>query len=293
MSTKQTCWWGGAVTLALGLLCLGFTCNRKPAGPVIAHVGNAVLTLDDLYQSIPPEYSSRISREQHINYVKQWIDNELLYQEARRRKLHREPTIKKRLEKMKKDLLCAELMSRSAVSSDKIRISEEMVRQYYEQHKESFTRQRAVVRFVQIVVDGLGEAWRVRQKVRKDNFRTLAAKYSQVPVEDADNVGYVAVDQIPKEIADALDRLREGGTTAPIKTAVGYHVIRLLDKHPKGTIATLSEVREDIVDRLSTRVQKDKINKMLSELRLKTDVGFNFDRIPAPDKAAAADSSES
>lgn len=290
MSTKLTLWCGGVSAVALALLCLGFTCNQEPASPVIAHVGNAVLTLDDLYQSIPPEYSDRISPEQHINYVKQWIDNELLYQEARRRKLHREASIKKRLEKMKKDLLCAELMSRSAVSSDKIRISEEMVRDYYEKNKESFTRQRDVVRFMQIVVDGLGEAWRIRQKVRADNFQALAAKYSQVPVEDPEKVSYVTVDQIPKEIADALGRLREGGTTAPIKTAVGYHIIRLMDKHPKGTTATLNEVREDIIDRLSTQVQKQKINEMLSELRLKTDVGFHFDRIPAPEEAAVSDS---
>ena len=36
-------------------------------------VGNSV-TVDDLYRSIPPEYSDQITRGQNVNYVKQWID---------------------------------------------------------------------------------------------------------------------------------------------------------------------------------------------------------------------------
>ena len=91
-------------------------CNTKPSSPVIARVGKSILTVEDFQKSIPPEYSDQITREQNINYVKQWIDTELLFKEAMRQKIDRDPVIRDRLEKMKKDLLAAEMMNRYSTS---------------------------------------------------------------------------------------------------------------------------------------------------------------------------------
>src|SRR5271157_3031300 len=125
--------------MRLFLLCLfmalaGFFCRQKNQGPIVARVGHRVLTLDDLYKSIPPEYSDFITREQMINYVKQWIDNEILYQEAMRQKIDKEEAIKERLRRMKQDLLCAEMINRNSISSQNIQISDDMIQNYYNEN---------------------------------------------------------------------------------------------------------------------------------------------------------------
>jgi len=110
-------------------------CRQKSQGPIVARVGQHVLTLDDLYKSIPPEYSDFITREQMVNYVKQWIDNEILYEEALRQKVDREDAIKVRLMRMKQDLLCAEMINRNSISSQNIQISDDMIQNYYNENK--------------------------------------------------------------------------------------------------------------------------------------------------------------
>jgi hypothetical protein len=103
-------------------------CQKKTSdSPIIAQIGNSVLTVNDLYKSIPQQYLEQITREQNIEYVKQWIDNELLFREALRRNFDKEQPIKERLEKMKKDLLIAELISRSSQNISNISIDKNII----------------------------------------------------------------------------------------------------------------------------------------------------------------------
>jgi hypothetical protein len=266
--------------LVLGL-SLAFTgCEKSPASPVIAQVGTRVLTLDDVYQNIPPEYRSRITREQYVNFVKQWIDDEVLYQEALRRGVDREKTMRDRLAKMKRDLLCGELISRSAGSGESLAVSEAVIKNYYEQHKAEFIRTQPMVKYLQIVVDNEQLAWVLCGKAIGPNFYTLAAKYSAVPLPDSASIPYVSVANLPPEVGQTLLGTRIGGTPAPVRSNLGFHILRLLDKQDKGTQSSLEEARPEIVDRLSTQMQKQELSKLLSGFRMKTQVSFFPNRIP-------------
>lgn len=280
------------ICVMVSLVAVAFVvCRDHDESPVVARVGRARLTLDDLHQSIPPEYSDRISRGQMLEYVKQWVDTELLYQEAVRQKVHKEPIIRERLEKMKKDLLGAEMISRSSFGSRDFQIPDDRIRAYYEEHKDSFRRESDVVRYIEIVVGDLKTAWQVRNKMTHDNFLDLAVRFSEAPVQDPRTVPYVAVQDLPPEIANVVAGLRIKGTTAPIKLADGYHILRLLDKQDAGTYSQLGEVRGDIVNTLATEAQKRGLEQLLSDLRLKTDYELNLTLIPGDgaDTAAVSD----
>jgi len=278
-----------ATAAALVFLFAGFTCRQKSASPVIARVGGAILTLDDLNAGIPPQYSDRIGREEHINYVKQWIDRELLYHEAVRQRLHRDAAIRERLEKMKKDLLTADLISRNALSSDRIRITEEMVAQYYEKNTAQFKREKAAIKCMQIVVDGAAEAWRIRNQLTPENFAAMAAAHSNAPAENPESLPYIALSDLPPEISQVAAALRIRGISSPVKSAIGHHILFILDKQPEGSTADIGEVRDEIINRLSTDIQKQEIGRLLSALRLKTEVEFHFELIPSTGGRAAAD----
>ncbi len=256
-------------------------CESRDSGQVIARVGTSVLTLDDLFKSIPPEYSDHITREHMISYVKQWIDTELLYQEALRRRIEKEPEIKNRLEKMKRDLLSAEIISRSTVvGADKKTVTPQDIESYYQKHKDDFARNTAVAKYVEIVVDDAKTAWQVRNQITDENFLDLAARYSTVPVEDPRSAEFISIDRLPKEIGAVIEKTKLSGTSVPIEMGDGYHIIRVVDKQDAGSISSLDEVREEIVGTLATESQKQDIEDLLSSLRLKTDLEYHFEKIP-------------
>jgi peptidyl-prolyl cis-trans isomerase C len=268
-----------AVYVAIVTVCIGISCSRKPASPVIARVGKSVLTVDDFNNSIPPEYSDQLTLEQNINYVRQWIDTELLFQEAMRKKIDREPQIRDRLNKMKKDLLAAEMMSRNSVMEKSATIDEKAIHDYYELNKEKFIRERDVAKYLEIVVTDSRTAWYISKNATTDNFLTLAAEYSQQPYPESVNVPYSALDDVQPEVRQAITATPVDATSAPVKSDLGYHIIRVIDKLEKGGICKEDEIWEDIVNQLTAKSQKENVEQLIADLRLKTNVEFNSDLI--------------
>ncbi|MEM4368686.1 MAG: peptidyl-prolyl cis-trans isomerase, partial [Candidatus Anstonellales archaeon] len=255
-------------------------CSQKPStSPVIAKVGKSILTVDDLNNSIPPEYSDQITLEQNINYVKQWIDTELLFQEALRRKIHKDPLIKKRLEKMKKDLLAAELMSRNSMQYQGVIVDDATIKNYYELNKEKYIREKDVAKYIEILVPDYRTAWHITRSGNAENFLSLAAEYSQTPYPKDGNIPYTPLEEIQPEIRNAIIATPINSVSNPVKTEEGYYVILVIDKLEKGGICKLDEIKDEIVNQLTVKNQKEKIEQFLSELRLKTNVEFNSELI--------------
>ena len=259
---------------------------------MIARVGKAVLTVEDFNNSIPPEYSDQLTLEQNINYVKQWIDTELLFQEAMRKKIDREPQIRNRLEKMKKDLLAAEMMSRNSSVEKASPIDEKAIHAYFELNKDNFIREHDVAKYLEIVVTDSRTAWYISKNATTDNFLTLAAEYSQQPYPESINVPYIALDDVQPEIRQAIIATSVDATSTPVKSDLGYHIIRVIDKLDKGGICKEDEVWEDIVNQLTANFQKEKVEQLISDLRLKTNVEFNSDLIKPGTESEDSDNRE-
>ncbi|MCX7726174.1 MAG: peptidyl-prolyl cis-trans isomerase, partial [Chitinispirillaceae bacterium] len=217
--------------------------------------------------------------EQNINYVKQWIDTELLFQEALRRKIHKDPLIKKRLEKMRKDLLAAELMSRNSMQYQGVIIDDATIKNYYELNKEKYVREKDVAKYVEILVQDYKIAWNITRNGNVDNFLKLAAEHSQAPYPKDGNIPYTPIEEIQPEIRNAILVTPVNSVSNPIKTEDGYYVILVIDKLEKGGICKLEEIKDEIVNQLTVKNQKEKIEQFLSDLRLKTNVEFNSELI--------------
>jgi parvulin-like peptidyl-prolyl isomerase len=247
--------------------------------PIIARVGKTFLTMNDLNKSIPSEFSGKITQKQRINFVKQWIDTEILYQEALRQKIHEEKHIIKRLEQQEKELLGAEIISRNLQKKKKETISEESILNYYENFKDSFIREFDLVKYIEIVVEDLTTGWKVRNIINPINFFEIAEEYSLKPAQDPSRIPYVPINTLPQEIANIVSSLRINGTSSPIKMEDGVHIIRVLEKQKAGEVCMLDEVKDEIISTLSTKLQKKDLNDLLSELRKSSDYEFKYELI--------------
>ena len=261
------------------IITLFISCQKTSDSPVIARVGKSTLTLSDFKECIPPEYTSLITEEENINYVRQWIDAELFYQEALRQKIDKEKDIKKRLIKMKKDLLSAELLNRISLNTSSLQIENNLIHQYYEKNKDTFKREKNIAKYIEIFVSDSKVAWYITKNANSENILTLAAEYSQNPVPENMNIPFVPIENIPVEIRSTIQSMQNGTISIPIKTDIGYHVLYLIEKLDKGGICSEDEVKDDIIYILSNNIQKERINNFLSELRLKTNIEFNNDVI--------------
>jgi parvulin-like peptidyl-prolyl isomerase len=253
-------------------------CQEKSSSPVIVRIGKSVLTVEDLYKSIPPEYADRISPEQNVNYVKQWIQTELLYREALRLKYDKEAHIQERLEKMKKDLLAAEVINRSSKHFSNS-IEQTSITDYYTQNQNKFIRDKDMVIYLEIVVEDLKTAYLIKQNANLHNFSEYAEKYSKIPFSDTLNVTPVPVDDVPADLKSAIQATMPGNISNPIKSGIGYQLLLIIEKLPKGSICREEEVREEILTILSAKKQKENIEKMISSLRLKNDMEYNMNLI--------------
>jgi hypothetical protein len=264
--------------------------SHKLTGTVIARVGDAALTLEELQASIPHEYSGVITQEQNIAYVRQWINTELLYQEALRLKVDQNPEIVARFEKMKKDLLSAEIINRGSANSGAA-VGEEAIREYYENNREQFVRETAVARYEDMVVNDINLAWELRRTATHETFRDIAKANPAIQfVGDLNgSTPYVSLDAVPPVVRNAIAGANVPSITGPYRSDEGFHILRLINKFDKGTIATMDEVRDEIVARLSSQAHKDETERMIEDIRSRADVEFNIDLIPGADVIDVSD----
>ncbi|MBI5874573.1 MAG: peptidyl-prolyl cis-trans isomerase [Deltaproteobacteria bacterium] len=79
-----------------------------------------------------------------------------------------------------------------------------------------------------------------------EGFAKLAKEYSQGPnAQDGGDLGYVKAGEMDKAIEKAAAALNIGETSDIIKTATGFHIIRLEDKR-KAEPKPFSAVEDDI-----------------------------------------------
>ncbi len=139
-----------------------------------------------------------------------------------------------------------------AVSVRVAEVTEEEIAAFFRDHAAELAIPETVT-LRQVLVATPSEAREVKRRVGRDPkvFDTVARSLS-VGVEAAAGgyMGAFARGQLPPELEAVAFALPEGGTSDPVQTALGYHVLRVESRQPAREPA-LEEARERIRDRLA------------------------------------------
>lgn len=101
------------------------------------------------------------------------------------------------------------------------------------------------------------------------DFAKLAREQSEQKETAAKGgeLGWLPENQIIAEIRAAVSRIEKGEVTGPIRSASGFHIVKLLDKKPS-SVRTLAEVRDTIVNQMRLRraqeIERNYIEGMVS-----------------------------
>jgi parvulin-like peptidyl-prolyl isomerase len=251
--------------------CKSNTSNQKsvPAlsGSVLASVNGDKLTVPEL-DSLSPE-GFEVTRQNLPKILDKWVSNTLMYEEAVRRGVDKEPQIQAHIKRLERDYLVNELLDRITKN---VKVGQDLEMQYFNQHKDEFSYEVKIARIV--MADSLTAAQTLAEIKAGGDFTKLAKERSQdVALEAgqesryfARNVGDPRMGGDPT-VAEAIFALSPGQLSDVIPSQEGYQIIKLVDKKKVKADATFAEAKDEIEAILSYRRSQAVVDSVLTSLR--------------------------
>ncbi len=103
-----------------------------------------------------------------------------------------------------------------------------------------------------------------------EDISSLAVKYSQGPKSlEGGNWGWRTIDEIPTLFADLFDDLttKKGDIIGPIRTDLGLHIIKILDKKGSESVMTVEVNARHILIKSNIILSDEKAEKLLKDYR--------------------------
>jgi peptidyl-prolyl cis-trans isomerase C len=253
------------------------------AGPALASVNGDKLTAQEL-DSLSPE-GFEITHENLPKILDKWVSNTLMYQEAQRRGIDKEPQVQAYLKRLERDYLVNELLDRLTSS---LKVGPDQLMRYFNQHKEEFSYEVKIARIV--MADSLTAAQTAAELKAGADFTKLAKERSQdVALEAGQESRYFARSiGDPRMggdpgVAEAIFALSLGQISDVVPSQEGYQIIKLVDKKKVKADVSLAEVKEEIEGILSYRRSQVVVDSVLSALREKAKIELKPDAYFAGD----------
>ncbi len=156
---------------------------------------------------------------------------------------------------------------------DTIEISEDEMKSYFDENKDSFD-QPEQVKASHILVKDEKTANEVKKKLSDgEKFADLAKEYSTdtASKEDGGSLGYFSKEDMVQEFSDAAFNLKVGAISNPVKTEYGYHIIKVTDKK-EAQDANYEDSKDEIKQLLLENKFQSEYSTWLEETKKKYDI---------------------
>lgn len=251
---------------------------------VVIQVGDETITADQFEQFISalPEHVQDMARGPAKRMLAdQLVQLKIMSQEARRRGLADDPSVKIQTQLALQQVLAQALAERVADEVD-----EAALKQDYEKNKAQFERVKA--RHILIRAEGSpapagegkktlssDEAKKKAEELRKQivsgqkDFAEIAKAESDDKGSGAQggDLGYFGRGQMVGPFEEAAFSLKEGDVSEPIKTIFGYHLIQVQERK--------TQPFEEVKDQLASQQGPEKLQKLVETLKEQHKVTVN------------------
>lgn len=242
--------------------------SSKPAsGEILATIGEEIITVDDYRKEIamlPPNYRTLASQNKK-QMLEGLINKHLLLREAERKNLQNSENVKRLFEKVKEEIIIQEFIDREV--GDKAELADSEIEEYYNENKRRFM-EPAKIRACHILVDSELLAKKISSDLKNGvSFEKLAKEYSlDIPTKDkGGDLGYFTKGTLIVEFEEACEEL-DMGEIGEVKTALGYHIVKVLDKKEE-ELKKLEEVEGEIKSELLLDKELELYSNLLQQLR--------------------------
>jgi peptidyl-prolyl cis-trans isomerase SurA len=109
-----------------------------------------------------------------------------------------------------------------------------------------------------------------------ENFSDLAIKESDGRhALDGGDLGWRVADELPEVFIDAINQLQKGETSKPVRSASGFHLLKVIEKSSNQVVITQTHARH-ILMRTDKGKTDDQVQKTLGEIKNRINNGEDF-----------------
>jgi peptidyl-prolyl cis-trans isomerase C len=162
----------------------------------------------------------------------------------------------------------------------KAEVSDEEAKKFYEENKSEFEQPETVkashILFrvnkedsEEVVNQKLKAAQSAEARAKKgEDFTALAKELSEEPgaKESGGDLGFFPKDRMVPEFAEVAFSEKVGDISDPVRTQFGWHVIKVTEKKPAGTLP-YEEVKAQLISYLKAKKQEEAAQEVLKSLR--------------------------
>lgn len=249
-----------ALCVAAGLVA---GCGRSDTSEAIARVDGSILSADEFYASVPEQLLAVMSLDDQEEALKTWVKTELFYREGLRRGFGDDDVLRRRLKEIERELVAEECIR--VFLEDIPEVTEEGAREYFDAHRSDYSIQ---VRLAHILVRSRPEAERALAEIRSGTpFENIAAGASvdQTAAQGGD-LGYMRRGEMVHELEEAAFSLKVGEVSDVIASSYGYHLIKVLDRHPGAGQPSFESKQAAVMNFLTSQRRREAFDDWLVDL---------------------------
>ncbi len=160
-----------------------------------------------------------------------------------------------------------------------VQLSEDEVKAYYDGNKDEF-RKESEAHVFHILCATFADADRARFELTTGKkFDDVAKRYSKSPEGGAGgDLGMVAKGQMPKELDEAIFRLKVNEVSKVIESPYGFHVLKVVE-FTRPRQMTFAEARDGIHKRLFQERLERKFDEWFAETKKNADIKIFSERL--------------
>lgn len=210
-------------------------------------------------------------------YANRWITNEILFQEARRKGVNVSRNVERQVEEARRQLSIAELLEQEVYQNNSITIPQSEIAAYYQSHRDEFQLREQTIWLSLAVFLNSAAANEFRASALgsagwDESIAHFQSDTSKHMIARTDSVFYTQSSLYPPElwkVAAVTGRLE---VSFPVKTSVGYFVLRSLGNYAANSTAPLEKIQQTIEQRLTMEKRRQRYADYLESLRKQNNV---------------------
>jgi len=254
------------IIFLMAMLAVSSGCINEDIPPenIVARVMDVMLSTSEVsaWEASLPHPPSQEAR---TNYIRHWVDEELLYQEAIKNDLLNDPWVAERVDELVRSLAIARYMEKDIMKMT--RPTPTQVKEYYQMHSSEFVWEN-----LHLVID----YWRCETHGGMDKLRAnlLRGNNNSIWTGTPNGLEHSRItingkDDTDPKLWKTVSKLKVGQVSTVQNILSAYWILKLADRFEKGDPKSIDEVQQEISARLmeeSIRNRKDAIiQKLIDE----------------------------
>jgi parvulin-like peptidyl-prolyl isomerase len=231
---------------------------------IVVRVDSETLTVLDIANEIPLQFRGRITKSELQDYVTRWTDSQILFQEAKRRRLDQNESVRRELRRLERELTVNLLLEQEL--NKPFTLSEDEIEKYYNDNRQNFFRSTKEVRVWYLKVEKKERADSLVAALRQgSDFSRMARHYAAGDSADWDL--YLTEEKTAPAIASAVFTMTPNAVSRPIQLEDGFHIFKMVEKYEIGSLRPLASVRDQIVARIQSEKRQERYKQLLAEFK--------------------------